>query len=101
MNSLKRDKMVSRNYYVLQDIYEAIDARLQTIASKMDSLELEVTTTNLETQLEIANKLKLLDAIGTDLMSEEEQAEAYEAIKDELFAPSGSIQDPVVEEEGN
>lgn len=89
--------MASCDYYVLQSIYETIDERLGSIASTIDELdlsvkidELDLDLDNLEAQLKIANKLKLLDAIGTDIMTEQEQTAAYTALKNELFAAEPS-----------
>ena len=89
--------MASCDYYVLQSIYETIDERLGSIASTIDELdlsvkidELDLDLDNLEAQLRIANKLKLLDAIGTDIMTEQEQTAAYTALKNELFAAESS-----------
>lgn len=85
--------MTSCNYHVLQSIYETTDQNLAAIAEKIDALdldikidELDVDLDNLEAQLKIANKLKLLESIGIDIMTEEEQTAAYTAIKNELFA---------------
>lgn len=98
--------MASCDYYVLQSIYETIDEKLGSIASTIDELdlnvkidELDLDLDNLEAQLKIANKLKLLDAIGTDIMTEQEQTAAYTALKNELFAPSVSG-GQMTEEEG-
>lgn len=89
--------MASCEYYLLQDLYESIDAKLGTIAQKMDDNsinveidKLDIDLDNLEAQLIIANKLKLLDAIGVDdIMTEQEQAAAYTEIKEALF---GSVE---------
>lgn len=85
--------MASCDYYVLQDIYETIDTKLDTIASniadnkfELNIDELDIDLDNIEKQLTIANKLALLDAVGVDIMTEEEQKAAYTAIKDELFS---------------
>lgn len=85
--------MASCDYYILQDIYESVDAKLDAIANNIDALDLDVKIDeldldldNLEAQLKIANKLKLLDSIGTDIMTEQEQTAAYTAIKEELFS---------------
>lgn len=85
--------MASCDYYILQDIYESVDAKLDAIADNIDALDLDVKIDeldldldNLEAQLKIANKLKLLDSIGTDIMTEQEQTAAYTAIKEELFS---------------
>lgn len=90
--------MASCDYYVLNDIYEAINTQLGDIASKFDELdislkidELDVDLDNLETQLTIANKLKLLDAVGTNVMTEEDQIEAYNEIKHILFPDAQDI----------
>lgn len=83
--------MTSCNYRVLNDIYNAIE-QLSEIPDKLDNLdislkidELDIDLDNLEAQMKIANKLKLLEAIGTDVMTEQEQLAAYTAIKNELF----------------
>lgn len=84
--------MTSCNYHLINDGFNNIDTDLQTIASKLDTLdvalkidELDVDLDNLEKQLTINNKLMLLNAIGTDIMSEADQTAAYTAIKNELF----------------
>ena len=89
--------MASCNYHVLNDLYQSIDTKLEDIASKIEGLELDINIDeldldldNLEKQLKIANKLQLLDAIGTDIMSEEEQTAAYQSIRNELFSPTVS-----------
>lgn len=89
--------MASCEYYLLQDLYESIDAKLGTIAQKMDDNsinveidKLDIDLDNLEAQLTIANKLKLLDAIGVDIMTEQEQVAAYTEIKEALFGSSES-----------
>lgn len=85
--------MASCDYYVLQDIYETIDTKLDTIASniadnkfELNIDELDIDLDNIEKQLLIANKLALLDAVGVDIMTEEEQKAAYTEIADELFS---------------
>ena len=84
--------MASCEYYLLQDLYESIDTKLGAIAQKLDDNsinveidKLDIDLDNLEVQLTIANKLKLLDAIGVDIMTEQEQIAAYTAIKEVLF----------------
>lgn len=100
--------MASCDYYVLQDIYTTIDEKLQSIATTLDELdlsvkidELDLDLDNLEAQLRIANKLKLLDSIGTDIMSEQDQTDAYTDIMNELFVPSGGFEGGMSEEEGD
>lgn len=84
--------MGSCNYNLFQDMYEVMETQLTAIATQLEDLdlslkidELDLDLDNLETQLKIANKLKLLEAIGTDIMTEQEQLAAYTAIKAELF----------------
>lgn len=84
--------MTSCNYHVLNDMEQALETQLSDIANKIEALdlnvkidELDLDLDNLETQLKIANKLKILEAIGTDIMTEQEQLAAYTAIKAELF----------------
>ena len=94
--------MTSCNYHVLNDLYDAIDTKLSTIAENLEELdiavkidELDVDLDNLEAQMKIANKLKLLEAIGTDIMTEQDQIAAYTAIKNELFASSNEeVEEP-------
>lgn len=94
--------MTSCNYHVLNDLYDAIDTKLGTIAENLEELdiavkidELDVDLDNLEAQMKIANKLKLLEAIGTDIMTEQDQIAAYTAIKNELFASSNEeVEEP-------
>ena len=89
--------MTSCNYHLLNDLYQSVDAKLASIAETLDELdiavkidEIDIDLDNLEAQLKIANKLKLLESIGTDIMAEEDQIAAYTAIKNELFAGSTS-----------
>ena len=84
--------MSSCNYRVLNDIYNTIEEQLTTISEKIENLELvldvaelDVDLDNLEKQLLISNKLKLLELVGVDVMTEEEQLAAYAAIKSDLF----------------
>lgn len=91
--------MASCEYYLLQDLYESIDTKLGAIAQKMDDNnvnveidKLDIDLDNLEAQLTIANKLKLLDAIGVDIMTEQEQAAAYTEIKEALFGSGASVE---------
>lgn len=100
--------MTSCNYHLINDGFTNIGADLQDIALKLDNLdvslsinELDVDLDNLEQQLIINNKLMLLNAIGTDIMSEEDQVAAYTAIKEELFASSDSTDEQANVEEGN
>lgn len=100
--------MTSCNYHLINDGFANIGADLQDIALKLDNLdvslsinELDIDLDNLEKQLIINNKLMLLNAIGTDIMPEEQQIAAYTAIKEELFAPSGSAGEPMDVEEGD
>lgn len=100
--------MTSCNYHLLNDLYQSVDAKLGSIAEVLDELdiavkidELDIDLDNLESQLKIANKLKLLESIGTDVMAEEDQIAAYKAIKDELFADGPMASGPqMTEEEG-
>lgn len=87
--------MTSCNYHLIDDGFNAIEVKLQEIAESVSSVEiqakieeLDVDLDNLEKQLSINNKLKFLELVGIDIMTEEEQKAEYEAIKDELF-PNG------------
>lgn len=89
--------MSSCNYHVINDGFEAIESKLDDIANSVSSVEiqakideLDIDLDNLEKQLTISNKLKLLELVGIDVMTEEEQLAAYQDIKNELFAPSAS-----------
>lgn len=97
--------MTSCNYRVLNDIYHTVEDQLADISQKIENIEVnvdigefDIDLDNIELQLEIANKLKFLELIGTDIMNEDDQISAYQAIMTQLFAPSGSS-DPMVEEE--
>ena len=90
--------MSNCNYRVYNDIYQTLETNLADIASKLDELdlavkidELDVDLDNLETQLTIANKLKLLEAVGTDIMTEEDQLAAYNEIKTILFPNAATV----------
>ena len=96
--------MSSCNYHMINDGFEAIESKLNDIANSVSSVEiqakideLDIDLDNLEKQLTISNKLKLLELVGIDIMTEEEQTEAYQSIKNELFAPSAS--GPTLDEE--
>ena len=100
--------MTSCNYHLINDGFSAIETKLQEIAESVSSVEiqakieeLDVDLDNLEKQLSINNKLKFLELVGIDIMTEEEQKAEYEAIKDELF-PSGPMATggQMTEEEG-
>ena len=89
--------MSSCNYRLLNDLYNSVDTNLEGIAQKLDELdvslkidEIDLDLDNLERQLLIAYQLKLLELVGIDIMTEEEQTAAYESIKNEIFAPSAS-----------
>ena len=78
---------------MINDGFEAIEAKLEDIANSVSSVEiqakideLDIDLDNLEKQLLINNKLRLLELVGIDIMTEEEQTAAYQAIKEELFA---------------
>ena len=85
--------MSSCNYHLINDLYDAVDTDLKDIADKIDALdldikidELDLDLDNIEKQLTINNKLRLLELVGIDIMTEEEQTAAYLAIKEELVA---------------
>lgn len=91
---------------MINDGFEAIESKLDDIANSVSSVEiqakideLDIDLDNLEKQLTISNKLKLLELVGIDVMTEEEQLAAYQDIKNELFAPSASG-GQMIEEEG-
>lgn len=97
--------MASCDYYILQDLYESIDTKLGAIADTLDENDitveidkLDIDLDNLETQLTIANKLKFLDAVGVDIMTEADQTAAYTAIKAILF-PAESVEEDNGEEQ--
>lgn len=89
--------MSSCNYHMINDGFEAIETKLAEIADSVSSVEiqakideLDIDLDNLEKQLTISNKLKLLELVGVDIMTEEEQTAAYQAIKQELFQLTAS-----------
>lgn len=90
--------MASCNYRVLNDIYNTIEQELTTISEKIEGLELnidinelDIDLDNLETQLTISNKLKLLELVGTDVMTEDDQKAAYNEIKHTLFPDADDV----------
>ena len=98
--------MSSCNYRLLNDLYTSVDTNLESIAEKLDAVdvslkidELDLDLDNLERQLLINNKLRLLELVGIDIMTEEEQKAAYQSIKNEIFASSVSG-GQMTEEEG-
>lgn len=87
--------MTSCNYHLINDGFEAIEGKLDNIADAVSTVEiqakieaLDIDLDNLEKQLTINNKLRLLELVGIDIMTEQEQAEAYADIKAELFPAS-------------
>lgn len=100
--------MSSCNYYLINDLYEAVDTDLKDISSKLEEMELSINVEdldldldNIEKQLIINNKLRLLELIGIDIMTEEEQKSAYEAIKEELFPSESNEENEPTEDVGN
>lgn len=84
--------MSSCNYHLINDLYRAVDTDLKDIADKIDALDLDVKIDeldldldNIEQQLTINNKLRLLELVGIDIMTEQEQQAAYLEIKSALF----------------
>ena len=84
--------MSSCNYHLINDLYDAMDADLKDIADKIDALDIDVKIDeidldldNIELQLTINNKLRLLELVGIDIMTEQEQTAAYNEIKELLF----------------
>ena len=100
--------MSSCTYHLINDLYEAMDTDLKDIATKLDEMELNINVEeldldldNIEKQLIINNKLRLLELIGIDIMTEEEQIEAYQAIKEELFSEEADTNADEDETEGD
>ena len=86
------------NYNLLQDMYTDFGADLEAIASKIEELDLSLKIDELDidldaitAQLEINNKLRLLELVGTDIMTEEDQKSAYNEIKHELFPNADDV----------
>lgn len=84
--------MSSCNYHLINDLYDAMDTDLKDIADKIDALDIDVKIDeidldldNIELQLTINNKLRLLELVGIDIMTEQEQTAAYNEIKELLF----------------
>ena len=100
--------MSSCSYHMINDGFEAIETKLAEIADSVSSVEiqakideLDIDLDNLEKQLTISNKLKLLELVGIDIMTEEEQTAAYQAIKQELFQLTASGDDMAEEPDDN
>ena len=90
--------MASCNYTLLNDLYDAMDTDLKSIASKIDELDLDLKIDELDIdldaiteQIEISNKLRLLELVGTNVMTEEDQLEAYNEIKHILFPDASDV----------
>ena len=90
--------MSNCNYHAINDGFLAIENKLDALDTTISGLELQakidlldIDLDNLEAQMKIANKLKLLEAIGIDVMTEQEQLAAYTAIKNELFPANNGI----------
>lgn len=100
--------MTSCNYHLINDGFEAIADKLDNINNAVSSVEIEaridaldVDLDNLELQLTINNKLRLLELVGVDIMTEEEQLQAYSDIKEILFAPTAGFAEEMQNEEGD
>lgn len=101
--------MSSCNYTLLNDLYNAMDSDLTDIATKIDELDLSLKIDELDIdldaiteQLKINNKLRLLELVGTNVMTEEDQLTAYNEIKTILFPNSSivfNVTTPTMEEE--
>lgn len=88
-------------YNLFNDWFGEFDGKLETIAENISDNKLELNIDELdidldaiEKQLTIANKLKLLESVGIDIMTEAEQKSAYEALKSELFDSASSGGEP-------
>ena len=102
--------MTSCNYHLINDGFSSIESKLADIQESISTVEiqakieeLDIDLDNLEKQLTIANKLKLLELVGTDIVSEENQQAIYEEIANELLGPTSfqvNAPGPMEEEEG-
>ena len=84
--------MANCTYHLINDFYNQNHEDMANLAEKIENIqltidieELDVDLDNLEKQLVISNKIKLLEAVGTDIMPEEDQISAYRALVDEVF----------------
>lgn len=84
--------MANCTYHLINDFYNQNHEDMANLAEKIENIqltidieELDIDLDNLEKQLVISNKIKLLEAVGTDIMPEEDQISAYRALVDEVF----------------
>lgn len=84
--------MANCTYHLINDFYNQNHEDMALLAEKIEGIEftfdvesLDVDLDNLEKQLTINNKIRLLEAVGTDIMAEEDQIAAYRALVDEVF----------------
>lgn len=98
--------MANCTYHLINDFYNQNHEDMQLLAEKIEGINLtidvdslDIDLDNLEKQLTIMNKIKLLEAVGTDIMSEEDQISAYESLVNEVFYSLSANADGMIEEE--
>lgn len=89
--------MANCTYHLINDFYNQNHEDMANLAEKIENIqltidieELDIDLDNLEKQLVISNKIRLLEAVGTDIMPEEDQISAYRALVDEVFNSEAS-----------
>lgn len=81
---------MSCEYNLFNDWFAEFDDKLRTIADKITDNKLELNKIDadlvaIKKQLIILNKLKFLESVDVNIMSEDEKKSAYGAIQAELF----------------
>ena len=81
---------MSCEYNLFNDWFAEFDDKLRTIADKIADNKLELNKIDadlvaIKKQLIILNKLKFLESVDVNIMSEDEKKSAYGVIQAELF----------------
>ena len=82
--------MINESTQIKKNLKQLVNDKLRTIADKIADNKLELNKIDadlvaIKKQLIILNKLKFLESVDVNIMSEDEKKSAYGAIQAELF----------------